>query len=76
MQIFANKSLFSPNFRKLFFGGFGEFQWVKAKKKAFFDEGAVFQILSPHKGQKNKDGTVNSARTRRISGSHFDLHNF
>jgi len=35
MQVFANFCLFSPNFRKHFFGGFGPFQRVTRRKKLF-----------------------------------------
>jgi hypothetical protein len=46
-QVFPNFCLFSPNFRKHFFGGFERFQRVKRPKKAFFDDGAFSKFLNP-----------------------------
>ena len=44
-QVFANFCLFSPNFRKHFFGGFDCFQWVRRRKKLISTLGAFFQIF-------------------------------
>ena len=74
MQVFANKCLFSPNFRKHFFGGFGEFQELRREKKLFSTIGAFPNFLrsSVRPARAKADAPVAAARGERAAGIRAD----